>query len=196
MLQAVVDADYKYLFIEVGNYGHNSDGGTFKNSSFCKALQLKVLPVPEPSKLPNSSSVLPYFFISDGAYSLSENIIKPYPQKKMTAMERNFNRRLSRARVVVENAFGYTSQVFQIYYTTIDIPPHVADKIVKSTCVLHNMLIDKGQKNFAATIAIDADKNEDEALVPLQNDNDVHETSTGINVRKVLTKFFIDHPLL
>lgn len=129
VLQAVVDADYKYIFIDVGNYGHNSDDGTFLNSSLYKALQLKLLKIPKPSLLQNSSTTMPYFFVSDGAYSLSDNFIKPYPKKNLTAENKIFNKRLSRARVVVENGFGYTSQVFRIFYT-IDKPPNVVNLIV------------------------------------------------------------------
>lgn len=50
VLQAVVDADYRYIFIDAGYYGHSSDGGTFQNSLFHKALRLNKLEIPKPSK--------------------------------------------------------------------------------------------------------------------------------------------------
>ena len=46
--------------------------------------------------------------------------------------------RLSRARRVVENAFGILSQTFQIYQVTLQSLPENADNIIFATCFLHN----------------------------------------------------------
>jgi hypothetical protein len=37
VLMALVDANYKYLIIDVGAYGSNSDGGIFANCQFGKS---------------------------------------------------------------------------------------------------------------------------------------------------------------
>lgn len=84
VLQAVVDANYKYIFIDVGNYGHHSDGGTLRSSSFFAALSSNKLKIPKQAPLPNSNKVLPFFFISDGAYQLTSRFMKPYPKKNLT----------------------------------------------------------------------------------------------------------------
>jgi hypothetical protein len=49
-----------------------------------------------------------------------------------------FNYRLSRARRVVENAFGILTQKFQIYQMTLQSLPENADNIIFATCILHN----------------------------------------------------------
>ena len=36
VLFAIVDANYKFLCIDIGAYGRNSDGGIFAHSSFGK----------------------------------------------------------------------------------------------------------------------------------------------------------------
>lgn len=188
-----VDADYRYIFIDVGNNGHDSDGGTFQKSSLYKALHLNLLEFPNPSKLQSSLTTLPYFFISDGAYSLSDNFMKPYPKQNLTESKKTFNYRLSRARVVVENGFGYTSQVFGIYYTTIDKPPNVVNLIVLSTCVLHNMLIDRGQRKVSVAPVICNDSIE--ALLSLSIDENDEESFTGKKVRDNLLEYFLKNPI-
>lgn len=51
VLLAIVDADYRFLVVDVGSYGSNSDGGIFANSVLGKALGDGTLNVPSPSEL-------------------------------------------------------------------------------------------------------------------------------------------------
>ncbi|XP_023246670.1 protein ALP1-like [Copidosoma floridanum] len=186
VLQAVFDADYKYLFIDVGNYGHQSDGGTFRSSNFYKALTSNILKIPRSSKLPGSNMSVPYFFVRDGAYPLLEYVMKPYPDKNVSSEKTNFNARLSRARVVAENGFARTSQLWRIYYTKIEKTPTVVDWIVKSTCVLHNMIIDVEKVNQNSRINNSEDS---EGLVSMNNDESNVESVPG----KIRVKWFRTH---
>ena len=52
VLMALVDADYRFIFIDVGNYGSNGDSGIFKNSALGEAFAAKMLDVPPPKRLP------------------------------------------------------------------------------------------------------------------------------------------------
>ena len=47
-LMALVDADYRFIFIDVGNYGSNGDSGIFKNRALGEAFAAKMLDVPPP----------------------------------------------------------------------------------------------------------------------------------------------------
>lgn len=65
---------------------------------------------------------------------------KPFPQRAMTKEERVFNYRLSRARRVVENAFGILAARFRVFHTAIHLDSSRAVSVVMAACVLHNLL--------------------------------------------------------
>ncbi|GFN80136.1 protein antagonist of like heterochromatin protein 1 [Plakobranchus ocellatus] len=64
VLQAAVDASYKFIAIEVGGYGKQSDGGTFQASRLYQALMDNTLKLPEPAPLPQSDVIAPYVFVA------------------------------------------------------------------------------------------------------------------------------------
>ena len=72
VLLAVVDADYKFIYVNVGCNGRISDGGVFKNSSLSSALEENLLEVPSPRQLisDNNPSPLPYVLVADDAFPL------------------------------------------------------------------------------------------------------------------------------
>lgn len=49
---------------------------------------------------------MPFMIVVDDAFPLNKHIMKPYSQVGLTPESRIFNYRLSRARRIVENAFG------------------------------------------------------------------------------------------
>ena len=48
VLMAVVDADYRFTYIDVGDYGSNSDSAIFRNCNFGKRYMHSQLDVPPP----------------------------------------------------------------------------------------------------------------------------------------------------
>ena len=56
------------------------------------------------------------------------------------SLERVFNYRLSRARRVVENAFGIASSVFRVLRKPMLLEPEKAKKVVLTVMYLHNFL--------------------------------------------------------
>ncbi len=106
ILLAVVDADYRFVYIEVGAPGSAGDPGLFKESPLKQAMEENLLHMPPPDCLPNDNVVLPYFLIGDEAFGLRTWFMKPYPSARLTHDERIYNYRLSRARRSVECTFG------------------------------------------------------------------------------------------
>ena len=106
VLQGLVDANYKFINIDVGGYGKQSDGGTFRSSALFMYLSDGRLNIPNEYVLPNSDITAPHLIIGDEAYPLLPNLLKPYARQHLYEDKEYFNARLSRARRTVECAFG------------------------------------------------------------------------------------------
>lgn len=145
VLLAIVDANYKFLMVDIGSYEKEGDNGILEKSNIGKLIKKNEF-YPSPTKLPNIQTVLPYVIVGDGAFRLSTHMMKPFTRNDahllLDVKKAIFNYRLSRARRVSENAFGLLSQVFRIFYTPIALKLEVTDNLIMTTCCIHNMLRD------------------------------------------------------
>ncbi|XP_041354387.1 uncharacterized protein LOC121372171 [Gigantopelta aegis] len=123
VLMAVVDSQYKLLYIDVGANGSCSDGGVFKGTSLYKALDQGKAGLPPPESLPNSQVPVHYNLVADAAFAQKSWLVKPFSQRNLTKQMRIFNYRLSRARNPVENTFGILAQRFRCLLGTILVIP-------------------------------------------------------------------------
>lgn len=141
VLMAIADANYNFIYANVGCQGRISDGGVFRETSFYKKLATGTLKLPQPESLPGNNKLLPYVILTDDAFPLQENIMKPFSghHDKGTS-QRLYNYRHSRARRVVENTFGLLASVFRVFRKPLMINVENAE-IVTNTCIhLHNFL--------------------------------------------------------
>jgi hypothetical protein len=155
---AVASATYKFLLVDVGAEGRHSDGGVFKNSIMGKLFADDELYVPPPSPIVENGDPMPYVLVADEAFQLNNYTMRPYPGKTLSDDQRIFNYRLSRARRVVENAFGIMVARWRIFDGPIITSLQTAEKIVKACVVLHNFVMDKPQyckAGFADSIQSD-----------------------------------------
>ena len=88
---AIVDAEYKPIYVDIGCNGRVSDGGVYKNCSIYEALERNELNIPEPTTLPGSRDIVPYVLVADDAFALSKYLMKPYSQTGLTTEKRVFN---------------------------------------------------------------------------------------------------------
>ena len=138
MLLALVDADYKFLYVDIGTNGRVADGGVFKNSTLFTALEENKLGLPSPKPIQCNGPPVPYTIVADDAFPLKEYIQKPYSQAGLTKEKRIFNYRLSRARRIVENAFGILANCFCVFMSPIGLSPEKVKTVVLACCTLHN----------------------------------------------------------
>lgn len=163
VLLAVVDAQYRFIYIDVGAYGRESDGGIFSESNFGRRMNSNTLNLPEKAYIPGTDVESPFVFVGDEAFPLKPNLMRPYPGNyilnsqqhevpnlnsnslslsglRLSQEKRVYNYRLSRARRIVENAFGILSARWRIFRKPMEMNPTNVDIVIKATIALHNFL--------------------------------------------------------
>lgn len=175
---AVVNADCEFMMVDVGTNGRISDGGVFSNTKFYEKLSSNLLNIPEPAEI-SSGEKLPYVLVGDDAFPLRPYLMKPYKQENLTKQQELFNRRLSSARVRVENAFGILALRFRVLLTTINLSPEKVTKIVLACCYLHNFL---RKRRGTAYTQIDSSQT-DEHLMSMQSSFHRNATNDAKDIR-------------
>ncbi|XP_046743430.1 uncharacterized protein LOC124409688 [Diprion similis] len=130
VLLALVDAEYKFLFIDIGRNGRMHDSAIFRESPLGIRINAGNLNLPPSCEIPGFNEKLPYVIVADDAFTLKSNLMKPYPNPGLTLEKRIFNYRLSRARRTVENAFGILANRWRVLLIPMSL---AVDKVEKIT---------------------------------------------------------------
>ena len=138
LVQAVVDHDYLFIDICVGWPGSVHDARVLVNSSLYKrACKREILCG---QNITVNGTAIPIFLVGDSAYPLSCWLMKPFAHNaNLTRSQRSFNFHLSRARIVVENAFGRLKGRWRRLMKRIDMDIDNVPHIITACCILHNM---------------------------------------------------------
>ncbi|KAJ8911443.1 hypothetical protein NQ315_008329 [Exocentrus adspersus] len=99
VLMAIVGPDYRFIAVDIGGFGKNSDGGIFETSNMGKRFEENLMNVPKPKNLPNHDEPCPHVLIGDEAFSLKTYLMRPFPykQSKTDISKEKYNTRLCRA---------------------------------------------------------------------------------------------------
>lgn len=113
-----------------------------------QAFENNTLSVPEARSLPNTNSLLPFSLVGDEGFPLKTYLMRPYAKRNLHSNEQKiFNYRLSRARRVVENAFGILMARWRILQKPIALKLNTVEKIVQAITCLHNYIIRTNLQN-------------------------------------------------
>lgn len=203
----MVNANYNFVYVDVECQSRISDGGVFKNCTLCKTIEKWKLNGPQPQCLDGREKEIPYFFLGDEAFALSQHLMKMFPGMYPTdSKEWVFNYRVCRARRMVENVFGISSSVFWVLRKPQLLQPENETLIVMAVAHLHNFLRrNKESFNLYSTLG-SMDYEVQGRLKPgsWRNDNNQKRTSllqlqripkrpprTAMEIRNELADFFI-----
>ncbi|XP_071581058.1 putative nuclease HARBI1 [Temnothorax nylanderi] len=194
-LLAISDAKYCFAMVDIGAEGRHSDGGVFKNSEIGKRFEEGTFKLPNMKPIEIDGPALPYVLLADEAFSLTTYMMRPYPRSdKLDLRKKVFNYRLSRARRVVESAFGILAARWRIYRRPIITSVANARKIVQATVALHNFIISNEEKLLSKSTYVHMTP-EDRTIIS-EGFNSLPVTrgrqmNNGIEIRNAYSNFFI-----
>lgn len=196
VLQGLADSKCRFLSIDVGAYGRQSDSGILGNSPLHEKLQDRNI-MPDDKPLPYSENLVPptpvpHVILGDQGYPLKPYLLKPYTRQSATEDELHFNYRLSSVRRFIECAFGIMVAKWRILKTEIQCSPENAVTIVKCICLLHNIIIDKEGK--ADVDSFFQEETQDNTLPCYQQSNDARRynrsTKEAVKIRDYFKHYF------
>ncbi|GFX84353.1 protein ALP1-like [Trichonephila clavipes] len=96
VLLALLHANLKFLYVDVGTNGRVSDGGVWRKSKLRQASTNGDMNISEAAAFPRSASKLPFVIVAYDAFPLIPNTMKPYPGSNLSKECLVFNYRISR----------------------------------------------------------------------------------------------------
>lgn len=164
LLMAVADSKYRFLYAHVGTQGRVSDGGHFAHSDLREAMDKNILNIPSAEPLPGTNIEMPYMFVADETFPLCTDLMNPYPSRHLTHDQRIYNYRLSRAKRVIENAFGILSNRWRVFLSTIHLDPVAISKITMACLALHNYMQAHAPDTYIPQALIDTEDAEHQII--------------------------------
>ena len=147
MMLAVAQEDRSFCFFNIGHPGKRSDGGVFSDCGLEEIVE----------SFPQITGNNLYHCLADSAFTLTPNVLKPYPQSVAAADPdiAYYNYRLSATRMIVECGFGILKCRFRALMKPIQFRIVRAQvNVVAAAVYLHNFLI-KSNDNVTDTLIED-----------------------------------------
>ncbi len=140
------------------------------------------------TSLPGAAHIgeVPHVMVGDAAFPLKPYLMRPYPGQNLTHKKRIFNYRLSRARMVVENAFGILSSRWSIFHRRINLHPKNVDTLVVAACILHNFLLAPSENVQLLEEAEELGRH----MAPVRNMGGNRASGEACAIRESLATFF------
>jgi len=84
VLLGLVDAQLRFIFVDVGTNGRVSDRGIWNKCALKHHLEKNNINIPPPNPLQGTEQNFPYVIIGDEGFPLSTNVLIPYPKEQCT----------------------------------------------------------------------------------------------------------------
>jgi hypothetical protein len=197
VLMAIVDPWKRFICVEVGDVGSNSDGAVFQNSIMGKRIMENKMGFPPDKCLPGleDRGKVPHCIVADEAFPLRTNVMRPYPGRKKNLLsdeQKIFNYRQSRPRLRSEHGFGGVAQKFRICHRKINLNPDSTRDVVLACVALHNYLT-KVDYSFMGSLPDEDPPPELESSEALNRlaPNTAHNASqNAVDIRDLYAEYF------
>lgn len=134
LLQAVCDHQKLFIDVYAGEPGSMHDMRLYRRSDLYQRIANSTVLFPNDSHL-----------IGDLAYKLSSKLLVGFKNiGPLTDRQKNFNKKLSQNRVLIENAFAYLKGRFRRLKFMETVRLDLIVLLVVSACIMHNICILQG----------------------------------------------------
>lgn len=155
----MVDGKYRFIWASCGDPGNSHDSTILKSTKLWEDMTGGEI-IPQIGKDIGGVNVSP-LVLGDSAFPLKPWLMKPFISAVLTLMQSNFNYRLSRARMVVECAYGQLKGRWRILLRKCESTPVELRSACLACIVLHNICIARGESlNGKLDLTIDPNSNE------------------------------------
>lgn len=140
ILLALVDHKYRFRFVNVGAPGRCHDSHVYQVSKLAKIVGGPLFKAPEATIC---GAQVPPVILCDQAFPLTPNLMKPFGHSGLLSEEQKaFNYNLSKARRIVENAFGRLKARFRFTMKRMECDVENARLVIRACCILNNICED------------------------------------------------------
>ncbi|XP_042309854.1 protein ANTAGONIST OF LIKE HETEROCHROMATIN PROTEIN 1-like [Sceloporus undulatus] len=186
VMQGTTDHTGRFINIEAGFSGRHHDAYIFRQTGIFKAMEVQMF-VPGNPSITVLGVQVPPLLVGDGAYPIRKWLMKPYRGGNITPAQNKFNAALSRARCVVERAFGRLKNRWGCLLGRLTVGEPNFATVVSACAVLHNICETRG----ACLNDIDAVRDIGVVALPeLLNVDQGRCRREGKDVRTALTRWF------
>jgi hypothetical protein len=142
-LQGVVDADFRFIDIYCGWTGRIHDQRLFNESplgrELSSAISERYADMTSNLVVIDEDYQMNYVLVADSAYATHPFILPCFKDTDANTPERRaYNTKLSKTRVVVEQAYGFLKNRWRLLLKPIELELSNVVVVVAACCVLHN----------------------------------------------------------
>ena len=192
VLMAFVDSHYRFIWASSGFPGNSHDSVIFGSTTMYQNLEENF--IPEIGKDIDGITIPP-LLIGDSAFPFHSWLMKPFTNAVLTPKQRNFNYRLSRARMATEGAYGQLKGRWSILLCKCESTTEEVKICILACIILHNICLERGDTiPTKLDLTIDPltnqkrDRNTIRDLLNMRNCKPVKDSSQSASkIRAVLT---------
>ena len=194
-MQATADCQYRFIDICIGWPGRVRDACVFANSTlYTKGEHGRLFP----NRPRNVNGVeVPLLLLGDPAYPLLPWLMKPFSDNgRLSEEQALFNYRLSRARMVIDNAFGRLKGRRGCLLKRNDMNIKHLPNCIASCVVLHNFCEIHGENFDNGWLATDDDDDAMEGRNTAEHEVSAWHPISARVIRDALMRHFVEHIII
>ena len=184
ILRNHLNCDLKFIHVSFGYPGSIHDARVLRLRGLFDLGENEQI-LTSPMKIVSGTEIPP-LIIGDSAYPLLKWLVRQYSNRgHLPPDEREFNKKLSAARSVVERAFGMLKGRWCLLLKKVEQQTRTLSKTVLAACILHNICIYHGDLYDCSDSDSDDSDSEDDYAGPLREG--------GTEIREALKNFVWDN---